>query len=338
MAQRRMFNKSITNSSKFLKMPMSSRLLYYDLGMNADDDGFVEHFMVLRMTGATEQDLGVLEINGLVKVFDENVLWIKDWKENNYIPKDRYQQSKYLQLYTIEDYIEIEEKEKKPLSYSQQKRLEAKKESDLPSSFENQIRNAFNGKICPVCKKTMNFERDIDNPSIQHNIPISLGGKHEIDNISVICKSCNCSIQNREITPPYNTEEVKKIWECIGNVSTGKDSIGKYSIGNKEEIYKEESEKKEIFEEIWKMYPKKRGKDNAYKDFVKSLKQGTTVEEIKDGLENYLKYIEIEKKEERYIKDGSTWFHQHCWKDDYTVRKKLTTKDLASKIDFSDVL
>ena len=102
MAQRRMFNKSITNSSKFLKMPMSSRLLYYDLGMNADDDGFVEHFMVLRMTGATQQDLGVLELNGLVKIFDENVLWIKDWKENNYIQKDRYQQSKYLQMYNLD--------------------------------------------------------------------------------------------------------------------------------------------------------------------------------------------------------------------------------------------
>lgn len=102
MAQRRMFNKSITNSSKFLKMPMSSRLLYYDLGMNADDDGFVEHFMVLRMTGATQQDLGVLEINGLVKVFDDNVLWIKDWKENNYIQKDRYIPSKYLGIYTLD--------------------------------------------------------------------------------------------------------------------------------------------------------------------------------------------------------------------------------------------
>ena len=102
MAQRRMFNKSITNSSKFLKMPMTSRLLYYDLGMNADDDGFVEHFMVLRMTGATQQDLGVLEINGLVKVFDDNVLWIKDWKENNYIQKDRYQPSKYLGMYNLE--------------------------------------------------------------------------------------------------------------------------------------------------------------------------------------------------------------------------------------------
>lgn len=102
MAQRRMFNKSITNSSKFLKMPISSRLLYYDLGMNADDDGFVEHFMVLRMTGATTQDLGVLELNGLIKIFDDNVLWIKNWKENNYIQKDRYQPSKYLQMYNLE--------------------------------------------------------------------------------------------------------------------------------------------------------------------------------------------------------------------------------------------
>ena len=102
MAQRRMFNKSITNSSKFLKMPMSSRLLYYDLGMNADDDGYVEHFMVLRMTGATQQDLGVLEVNGLVKVFDENVLWIRDWKENNYIQKDRYTPSKYLGIYNLD--------------------------------------------------------------------------------------------------------------------------------------------------------------------------------------------------------------------------------------------
>lgn len=102
MSQRRMFNKSITNSSAFLKMPISSRLLYYDLGMNADDDGFVEHFMVLRMTGATQQDLGVLELNGLVKIFDENVLWIKDWKENNYIRNDRYTPSKYLSIYRLE--------------------------------------------------------------------------------------------------------------------------------------------------------------------------------------------------------------------------------------------
>lgn len=127
MAQRRMFSKNITNSSKFLKMPMSTRLLYYDLGMNADDDGFVEHFMVLRMTGATQQDLGVLQANNLIKIFDENVLWINDWKENNYIQKDRYQPSKYLQIYNLDticiqdvytgkDRIELDKDNKKEIN------------------------------------------------------------------------------------------------------------------------------------------------------------------------------------------------------------------------------
>ena len=102
MAQRRMFSKAITNSSRFLKMPATSRLLYYDLGMNADDDGYAEHYMVMQMTGASQQDLGVLEINGLVKIFDENVLVIKDWTENNYIPKDRYKPSKYAEIYTLD--------------------------------------------------------------------------------------------------------------------------------------------------------------------------------------------------------------------------------------------
>ena len=39
MAERRMFAKSVINSARFLMMPASSRLLYYDFGMSADDDG-----------------------------------------------------------------------------------------------------------------------------------------------------------------------------------------------------------------------------------------------------------------------------------------------------------
>ena len=101
---------------------------------------------------------------------------------------------------------------------------------------------------------------------------------------------------------------------------------------NNKKIYKKS------FEDIWKLYPNKKGKENAYKDFVKAIKQGTSVEEIQKGLENYNKYIEIEKIEQKYIKHGSTWFHQHCWNDDYTIKRKITTKDLAKNIDFSDVL
>lgn len=50
MAERRMFAKSVINSARFLTMPPSSRLLYYDLGMAADDDGVVEAFTVMRTT------------------------------------------------------------------------------------------------------------------------------------------------------------------------------------------------------------------------------------------------------------------------------------------------
>lgn len=99
MANRRMFSKTIVASSRFLRMPMSSRLLYFDLGMNADDDGYCEWYPVLQMTGAKEQDLQVLQANDFVQVFDTNVLVIRDWKENNQIRMDRYQVSKYVEKY-----------------------------------------------------------------------------------------------------------------------------------------------------------------------------------------------------------------------------------------------
>lgn len=97
-----MFSKTITSSSQFLMMPPTSRLLYYDLGMNADDDGFCEHFAIMRMTEASPDDLRVLEARRFVKVFDDKVLIIRDWKENNYLRSDRYTPSKYLKIYKEE--------------------------------------------------------------------------------------------------------------------------------------------------------------------------------------------------------------------------------------------
>lgn len=95
---------------------------------------------------------------------------------------------------------------------------------------------------------------------------------------------------------------------------------------------------KEDFEKLWQMYPNKKGKTNAYKAFVKAIKSGVSTEEIKQGIENYVRYIELEKVEQRYIKHGSTWFNQQCWNDDYTIKRQFTTRDIADKIDFSDVL
>lgn len=99
VAERRMFARSIIGSARFLRMPPSSRLLYYDLGMQADDDGIVEAFAVMRTTGATEDDLRVLTSKGFIVVLNEDlVTYILDWSRNNLVKKDRYRPSVYANL------------------------------------------------------------------------------------------------------------------------------------------------------------------------------------------------------------------------------------------------
>lgn len=94
-----MFSKAVIGSARFLRMPPSSRLLYYDLGMEADDDGCVEAFSVMRKTGATEDDLRVLVSKGFVRVLnDDLVAYILDWDKNNQIRKDRYHPGIYKSL------------------------------------------------------------------------------------------------------------------------------------------------------------------------------------------------------------------------------------------------
>ncbi|MDO4975471.1 MAG: hypothetical protein Q4E61_04075, partial [Alphaproteobacteria bacterium] len=86
MAERRMFSKKIIDSARFLKMPISSQALYFHMGVRADDDGVVEGYNVMKMTGATEDDLKVLVAKGFVTVLnDDLVSYINDWKEHNLI-------------------------------------------------------------------------------------------------------------------------------------------------------------------------------------------------------------------------------------------------------------
>lgn len=98
MAERRMFAKTIIDSDAFLDMPMSARLLYYDLGMRADDDGFVNSpKKIMRMIGATQDDLSILALRKFIIPFDIGIVVIKHWKIHNYIRKDTYTETKYLE-------------------------------------------------------------------------------------------------------------------------------------------------------------------------------------------------------------------------------------------------
>jgi hypothetical protein len=91
-----MFAKTIIDSDAFLDMPMSARLLYYDLSMRADDDGFVNSpKKIMRMVGATQDDLGILAMRKFIIPFESGVVVIKHWKIHNYIRKDTYNETKY---------------------------------------------------------------------------------------------------------------------------------------------------------------------------------------------------------------------------------------------------
>lgn len=99
MAQRRMFSRRIVESGRFLRMPPSSQMLYFHLGIEADDDGVVEAFNVIRACGASEDDLRVLSAKGFVRVLnDDLVTYILDWTENNRIRADRKINSIYQNL------------------------------------------------------------------------------------------------------------------------------------------------------------------------------------------------------------------------------------------------
>ena len=96
MAQKRMFDKTITNSDTFLELPDSSQVLYFHLSMNADDDGFVNNWKsILKMTGTKEDDLKLLISKSFVIPFESGVIVIKHWRINNYLRNDRYTETKF---------------------------------------------------------------------------------------------------------------------------------------------------------------------------------------------------------------------------------------------------
>ena len=98
MAERRMFAKTIVLSDAFLDMPLSARCLYFTLGMFADDDGFVNNpKSIMRQVGASNDDLSLLLAKSFILGFESGVIVIKHWRIHNYIQKDRYKESKYIE-------------------------------------------------------------------------------------------------------------------------------------------------------------------------------------------------------------------------------------------------
>ncbi len=270
MAQRRMFSLKIVDSDAFLEMPVSTQLLYFHLSMRADDDGFVGNpKKIMRVVGCGDDDFKILKAKRFVFIFDSGVIVIKHWRIHNLIQGDRYSETEYkeekraLNLNENGAYTDRQDGTtpvdviQKP-SW-QQKRIVAMRESTLPQSFDYKIRHAFHGELCPICgvKMSEKLVSDIKygecsnpSPSIQHIIPISKGGKHELENIAVICMSCNSSVRNTT-TVRLNADMVEEVWKQIGNTSVtqvrlGKDRIDRRVFGSEKNVFLSDNELKDL--------------------------------------------------------------------------------------------
>lgn len=93
-----MFSKDIVRSDAFLDMPKSSQLLYFHLGMEADDDGLIDNGKtVSRIVGTGDDDFKILFAKRFLLHLKEGLCVVKHWKINNYIQKDRYHETKYIE-------------------------------------------------------------------------------------------------------------------------------------------------------------------------------------------------------------------------------------------------
>lgn len=91
MAERRMFAKSVVLSGPFIRLPAKTQLLYFHLGMQADDEGFVSApEFAMQGAKATWKDLNLLVKEGFLLKFPSGLLVIRHWHMQNCIKKDRF--------------------------------------------------------------------------------------------------------------------------------------------------------------------------------------------------------------------------------------------------------
>lgn len=94
-----MISKTVTQTHRFLRLPLEAQALYFHLIQNCDDDGVVEAFPILRMIGASEDNLGLLVVKRFVKPLNEEMVYfVVDFHEQNTVRKDRYTPSIYKDL------------------------------------------------------------------------------------------------------------------------------------------------------------------------------------------------------------------------------------------------
>ena len=259
-----MFSIHIIDSDAFLDMPIHAQLLYFHLGMRADDDGFINNpAKIMRIIGINQDDIVLLKkaMDLLIEkkfiiMFDSGVIVIKHWLVNNYLRSDR-------------------------------------KKSTTHTAEFNQLK-----------LKNNNSYTLINNVGIPTVNQMSGTCQHRIDKIRL------------------DENRIDTIDHQAGRVISSK------AFKSKEELTNE-------FEMLWKLYPRKIGKEKSLKKYLEYSKNTDDLfEKVKEGINNYLEYIKTNSIENSYIKHGTTYFNNTSWEDEYPTGKSNSdnTKKVKKEI------
>lgn len=201
MARRRMFSLDVVDTDKFACMSKDARYLYFELGVRADDDGFIGSPMrIIKMTESTKENLNELINTGFIIQFDTGIIVITDWLQNNQLRKDRYKPTVYV---NERNQISIDESAKKYVLNGNQMET-----NGLPSDTQDVNQMEANG----LRNKLNNIEKESNNkfsgkPNGNQRFPQDRLGKNSIDKDSINnnCAESDCPQDAEEVIEMYHT-------------------------------------------------------------------------------------------------------------------------------------
>ena len=139
------------------------------------------------------------------------------------------------------------------------------------------------------------------------------------------------------ITSPYCNSFMGGVTDYVGGRNEiHRGGVTDYAIKeqyNKSSNNNVQKQLEEDFEKLWKLYPKKSGKPKAFSAYKRAIKKGVTNKKIQTGIVKYLTQIKVQGTTKEYIKNGSTWFNQECWNDEYNLgqeKSPVNSKTVSS--------
>lgn len=196
MAQRRMFSRKITETDRFLEMPLSSQALYFHLNMGADDEGFIDKAKTIQRTiGASDDDMKLLIAKGFLIPFDSGVVVIRHWRIHNYIRSDRFQST-------------LHQDEKTQLEYDQSKTAVLKPlENVIPNGYQMDTQDRVS-KVSLDKDSLTTYHKEPDNIPYKEIIDYlnSKTGKNYRDNVQK-----NRSLIKARWSEGYRLDDFKKV-------------------------------------------------------------------------------------------------------------------------------